>query len=249
MKFLRSLQLLCILSIATLLNPLQAEDEMSEILFLQGNDAFAKQDYDQAIQRYLQTISNGDNSPALHFNLGNAYFQKQAYGQAILHYEKSIALAPSNKDAQVNLLMAKKAAKLPTKEKSFVSSFTGLVSLTQWFTIITITFWSLIITFIAQCYWKLRPLFAKLIYTPLVVLFIASLSAIILSHNQSKRAIVLNNETPLFIAPAKSSAANTYTQQGEEVQVIKYHENYILCQTTNGTRGWAENTTIQKIWD
>ena len=58
----------------TALLSLQAQSQ-SENLFEQGNLAYNKGDYKNAISFYEKTLEMGQHSGALYFNLGNSYYK------------------------------------------------------------------------------------------------------------------------------------------------------------------------------
>jgi tetratricopeptide (TPR) repeat protein len=244
----KSKPLFAIFSLLLLSMKVWAED-LTELLFLQGNEAFAKQDYPKAIQRYQQIIQQNENSSSLHFNLGNTYFQVKQFGQAALHYEKSLAIKPNNKDAKVNLLLAKKAAGLDIEKPTLKENFIHALSISSWFFLVSLALWALLIGWIVHRFFTIRPILLKIVTPPLfLTLFLAS-AAILLSHSQSTRALAIIDETALRIAPANSSEATLYLSQAEEVIVLKTYENFLLCETKSGIRGWANAQNIGKIWD
>ena len=71
--------------------------------FEKANSAYENEQYEIAIQNYMETLSNGERSADLYYNLGNAYFKTNELGEAIWAYEQAQKLNPSDKDIQFNL--------------------------------------------------------------------------------------------------------------------------------------------------
>ena len=100
-----------VLGMMALLAPLEnsaAENNMNRDLFAQGNTAYAKGEYDQAIEYYKAALTREGYTPSLLYNLGNAYYMKNEMGQSILNYERALYLDPGNIDIEANLALARK---------------------------------------------------------------------------------------------------------------------------------------------
>ena len=78
-----------------------------ESLFLQGNEAYANENYSTAISCYDSILSNGIESSELFYNLGNCYYKTQNWANAIWNYEKALKLNPNNQNASYNLELTK----------------------------------------------------------------------------------------------------------------------------------------------
>ncbi|GHT46501.1 hypothetical protein AGMMS49965_24090 [Bacteroidia bacterium] len=73
----------------------------------EGNEAYAKGDYEQAVQHYEAALAANGESSEVYYNLGNAYYRLNRVAPAILNYERALLLNPGNKDARFNLELAK----------------------------------------------------------------------------------------------------------------------------------------------
>lgn len=74
-----------------------------ETLFRQGNDAYAKGDFETAQKAYEEILRLGVRDSRVFYNLANACFRRNEIGKAILFYEKTLKLEPSDVDARENL--------------------------------------------------------------------------------------------------------------------------------------------------
>ena len=72
--------------------------------FIQEADkAYMDDDFENALELYLQAAQEDGNSSNLYYNIGNCYYRLNMPGKAILNYERALKLDPSNKDAATNL--------------------------------------------------------------------------------------------------------------------------------------------------
>ncbi len=74
-----------------------------EMLFRQGNEAYAKGDFETAQKAYEEILRHGVHDSRVFYNLANACFRRNEIGKAILFYEKTLKFEPSDADARENL--------------------------------------------------------------------------------------------------------------------------------------------------
>ncbi len=72
-------------------------------IFRLGNEAYEKDQFEEAIAYYTTVIEHGIRNGDLFFNLANAYFRTGDFGHAILFYEKARKLRPRDPDISHNL--------------------------------------------------------------------------------------------------------------------------------------------------
>lgn len=56
-----------------------------------GNEHYAKEEYNDALEAYQNALVEEPDSPQLHFNVGNVLYRAQQYGDAIEHYRKGLS--------------------------------------------------------------------------------------------------------------------------------------------------------------
>ncbi len=96
-----------------------------------GDDAYAKGNYQQAISDYKEVLRHG-KSADVYYNLGNAYYRSDSLPQAILAYERASLLSPGDADIRFNLQFARSKTidKIaPKSEMFFVAWYRSLVNL------------------------------------------------------------------------------------------------------------------------
>ena len=77
-----------------------------DILFEQGNQAYQKGEYENAIKSYEEIVQTGFENADLYYNLGNSSFKLGQNPKAILNYERALRLRPNDEDIQFNLQIA-----------------------------------------------------------------------------------------------------------------------------------------------
>ncbi len=75
----------------------------ADSVFVQANTAYQNEDYETAIQKYMELISNDYLSADLYYNLGNAYYKTNEIGEAIWAYENAHKIKPADEDINFNL--------------------------------------------------------------------------------------------------------------------------------------------------
>lgn len=95
--------------------PLKAKDAVevdvtgkrNSQVFRLGNEAYEKDQFEEAIAYYRVVMDRGVNNGALFFNLANAYFRTGNFGNAVLFYKKAKKLSPRDPDITHNLEYAR----------------------------------------------------------------------------------------------------------------------------------------------
>lgn len=240
----------CVLTtVCALVIAIEAEAQDSpEILFSQGNEAYSREDYAQAIEFYQRAANLGESS-ALHYNLGNAYFRVDDVGRAVLHYEKALALDPANPDAIRNLAFIRESAELSEPEYGILTKFGEKLPLNIWCWMAAVTFWGVAaLTLLPRLYGG-GTLATRLLLSVCLLTLLTALVALSGYHVKSKEAVILQADTPLRVAPSPQSNEYGFLQAGEIATVEKTHQNYFFLHTTSGKTGWVLVEEIGKVWE
>jgi hypothetical protein len=83
-----------------------ASAKTPEETFNDGNDAYARGDFDAAAEAYRTVLKYGITDARVEYNLGNAAFRLGRLGEAVLHYRRAQRLAPADADIAANLELA-----------------------------------------------------------------------------------------------------------------------------------------------
>ncbi|MBR1539365.1 MAG: BatD family protein [Bacteroidales bacterium] len=83
-------------------SPAAAQEDVAG-LWQKASEAFAAQQWQNALNYYLTIEGENLQSADLYYNIGNTYFKTGDIAHAILYYEKALKLEPSHDDAAHNL--------------------------------------------------------------------------------------------------------------------------------------------------
>ena len=72
---------------------------------------YNENNFPEAIDLWKSVLERGTKNPEILYNLGNAYYRNNQIGFAIYYYESALLLAPTDKDIQYNLKLAKSKTK------------------------------------------------------------------------------------------------------------------------------------------
>ena len=209
--------------------------------FIMGNEAFKNEDYESAINYYLESLQT-EKSMEQYFNLGNAYYKIDNYGRSILNYLKALTLSPSNPEVIANL-----APEPPTMLRRFAKQFT--VNIWTW--IFVGSFWGGFgLFFLNRVYkWKWMPQNTLLLCCMTTI--ICSMIALYHYHRQKDTGVVIKKQAELRVAPSDSSNINDVLTEGTIVDADKTFRDYVFIQSYEPDKkeGWMKKSDFALVWE
>ena len=187
------------------------EGSRPDRLFNQANEAYSREDFAAAIELYRQCLPIAE-SAALHYNLANAYYEFGDTGRAVLHYEKALAIEPANPSTAANLSFVREAAELPAPSYGLATRLGKKLPVNLWGWMGAFGFWvSLALLLLPRLYSGSRAL-PGLLLCPAILVTITSGIALTGYHKISKYGVILQEDTPLRVAPSAQSNEYGYLQ-------------------------------------
>ena len=240
------------LGMMALFSPLEkteAEDNMGRDLFAQGNAAYVKGDYDQAIAHYRAALAREGYTPSLLYNLGNAYYKKNEIGQSILNYERALYLDPGNIDIEANLALARKNAGLAISEKTSWKAFFNGLTLNgwTWAGVIALCTFSLMILVNGIRPGILRRPTLKMMVCFCLLLFMAAGAGVIIQSEDLNHGVITGKNAQLLISPFDSAAASGVVKSGKVVNLADTYEGYVFIKEANGQSGWVPKDAVSAV--
>lgn len=238
------------------LTSLSANNDINQI-FIEGNNHFINQKYDNAIKKYEMIINTGYQSSELYYNLGNAYFRNNNLGHSIWSYLKSLKLNPRYKDAAYNLLIARSRImdqiKMP-KTLFFIDEYRKLkanFTLNELILVTGIFFFSFsLITFLL----KLQFLKSSFVYlcnkTLLISLIISSLVAIdvYINRKNESRGVVISQKIDAYSGPGYTQNIIIFRlNEGMIVEIKKINNDWLEIVLADGKKGWVSIDSVRII--
>ncbi|MEX0812588.1 MAG: SH3 domain-containing protein [Chitinophagales bacterium] len=226
-----------------------------EVLFEQGNKAYADKDYETAAEKYEEVLDKGFQSPELYFNLGNAYYQLNKTGPTILNYEKALKRAPDDEDIRFNLKLANLRVADRATEATDLFFFSGFKNMLvnyasdRWAKLSLIFLWLSFILFAAFLWLKKAALkrlfFFSGIFSLLLTILFLVFSLQQLNYEKSKKsAIVMVTNTYVKSSPDPESTDLFILREGVKVKVLDNIDAWVKVRFSEEKVGWIEKEKL-----
>lgn len=229
--------------------------DQKSYLFRNGNEAYQKGKYEEAISDYQQILKMGYESPELYYNLGNAYYKMHKIGPAVLYYNRALKLAPRDEDIRhnlelVNMRVVDRIPSIP--ELFYIRYFKSFQNLFGTGTLFWITaiFYMLTILFIVlallvrnrgfrkvsrQLAWAIGIVF-------LVFAFILGTKTWAQTH--TVEAVVLVPKVDVKSAPTKDGTLVFSLHEGVKVRVEQKTDGWFEIKLADGKEGWLPTRAV-----
>lgn len=232
--------------------------QSSDSIILQGNTAYTKSQWNDALELYHQVIARGEEGAALYYNTGNCYFKMQKLPEAILYFEKALRLAPYDEDIHHNLsiannLITDKIDPLPvlfyqrwwnTVLNRFTSDQWGITAV-----ILFGIFW----IFIAGYKFLHAPAHRKasfIIAIPLLIISLITFRMAYLRFNEAKNmteAIIFSPALTVKSSPDSESKDLFVIHEGTKIKITDKLGAWRKIKIANGSVGWVNQNTFKTI--
>ncbi|MGB3210657.1 MAG: tetratricopeptide repeat protein [Desulforhopalus sp.] len=222
-------------------------DTAVEKLFREGNEAYSRGDYAQAISKYEQITATAGYSPSVLYNLANSYAMSGKTGRAILNYERALRLSPSDSDIAGNLQLVKKENGLFPKESSGAERFFGLLSLNQWTALLPVSLLLFTGFMIAARKYRFSRQLSIGVGTGCLLLLCLATTGTLFRYQFFNPSVVVSPEVKLFISPFESSAPIGALQEGRLVYPQKNHGNFTYVTDETDRKGWIPSSLIESV--
>jgi tetratricopeptide (TPR) repeat protein len=227
-------------------------------LFREGNESFAKGDFQFAIQQYSAIVDAGFIHEAVYYNLGNAYFKDGQMGKAILYYEKASQIAPQDHEIRENLTLARSRIVDKVETPPPYIFFRVLRSLRDWLPLDLETILAASLFALANCTYLFRVLTKsdqrkKILSRLALAFFSVSLlvgvsNAIRIYEDGSVReAIVLGEKVDVLSGPGSDHSALFSVHEGLKVTLQSDMGEWSQIRLENGWNGWVRRNVLGLI--
>jgi len=226
-----------------------AKDHMGRDLFEQGNEAYMKGDYEQALVHYKTAMNRDGYTPSLLYNLANAYYMKKELGQAILNYERARYLDPGNADIKANLALARKNAGLITPDEASWKAFLNRLTLNgwTWAAVIALCTLSLMALVNGIRPGSLKGPAPKMMVCLCLVLFMTAGTGMVVQYRTLNRGVITVDNAELRISPFDSAATSGVVKNGKMVNLTGNYKGYVFIKGTNGQSGWIPEGAVSQV--
>ena len=216
-------------------------------LFQQGNEAYSRGDYQQAIAFYEELTALSGYSMSVLYNLANSYAHSGKIGRAVLNYQRALRLAPGDADTTGNL-------QLVSKESGLFA--TDLTTTEKFFQFFDLHHWALFFLFllVLLTLFQALPSRYRLPGKTGIWLRLACLSLLLLSgiaaavrYRDFNPSVVIEADARLLISPFSSASSVGAIQEGRLVYPLKNHGLFTYIRDETNRHGWIATTSIEAV--
>lgn len=216
-------------------------------LLQEGNEAYSRNDYGQAISKFEQIIDTKGYSAAVLYNLANSYALSGQIGKAVLNYERALRLYPSDSDISGNLELVKKENGLFPKEPTRAERFFNLLSVNQWTAGILLS----LILITVFCITALKYPFSRQLNigfrASCLLIFGMAITGVFFTYQSFNPSVVISPEVKMFVSPFESSATIGTLQEGKKVYPHKLHGDFSYITDETDRKGWVHSSGIEAV--
>lgn len=226
--------------------------------FAEGNEAYKRADYQQAIAAYTSILDAGYENADLYYNLGNAYYRTEQYGLAILNYERSLRLKPNFIEAQQNLALANARTEdkiTPLPEFLLARWWRALVNLftfSGWLVVILVVG---VLAMAAAFLFRFHPLYGwrkggLIALIVLGILFIVSVCCAVHAgyrYSHRDRAVVTQPMAVVKGSPDEGGVDKIILHEGTTLYIDETLDGWHKIHLADGNTGWLPSEEITVI--
>ncbi|MFO0594281.1 MAG: tetratricopeptide repeat protein [Myxococcaceae bacterium] len=232
----------------------QFTPQEAQAIFVEGNDAYYKGEYDNAEARYQKLIDAGLGGPDVYFNLGTCHLAQGHLGPAILWLERAARLADDD-DINANLAMARQrqvdqvigaeATTIPFTQRVADSIDERLVSIA-----FLATWWlGFVLVWLAWRRETARVLVGLLAAALLVVGGVLGAALAITAHVHAtvEEAIVMPESARVREFPGDTARVSFEVHAGLKVRIMEVSGRYARVRLPNALEGWTERESVETL--
>jgi tetratricopeptide (TPR) repeat protein len=245
-RFLRAGFMICILTILAGNAFCAGSDTELQIRLENGNVAFSKGNFKEAITVYRELIYDYGFSPELLHNLANSYTADGRNGKAILNYLRGLRIAPGDDDLRADLALIRKQVGLFNDEQSLPERFFGYYDMNQWLirALIGYILLTLLLAVSVRLHQKKGVFSCCFIIAGLII---ACCAGAYVQQQKWNGGVIIQPETRLLLSPFKEAASNGSLIEGTLVYSQKKHNDYHYVHDETGRSGWIPSSSFEPI--
>ena len=233
-----------------------AGKEETRSLFLQGNENYANEKFEEAIADYEKAANLGFESGELYYNLGNAYFKYGSLGKATLNYMRAKRLMPQDADLKSNLSYARSLIKgggarsgriWPLRMFFGMADSLGLDKATKIGTVFYFILAGLLIAFII--FKRFRSVLIYLIIPAALVtaLFISLFVELYREEFYRKKAVIITKSADAKFEPFIGATTFFILAEGEDLYVIDSDKDWLKIRRIDGKQAWIKKADVEFV--
>lgn len=223
--------------------------ESENQLLQQGNEAYSRKAYDQAIARYEELTDRAGFSASVLFNLANSYAQTGKIGLAVLNYERALRLDPGDSDISGNLELVRKESGLFAGEFSGAERFFRILELNRWTQLILLGLILFTLFRLVGLRYRFSGKVGGVIASACLLLLCLGVAGTVYRSRYFNPAVVIAPDARMLISPFASAASIGAIQEGRLVFPEKEHGDFAYVTDETRRKGWIPRNSIIPVID
>ncbi|MDX2011917.1 MAG: SH3 domain-containing protein [Myxococcaceae bacterium] len=226
----------------------------AQALFVEANDAYYRQDYKAAIEKYERLLQAGRGGPDVLFNLGTAHLASNELGPAMLYLTRAQRLS-NDDDIAAQLAVAQQRQVDQVVGANEAVPFLERVARAINEPIVTVafisTFW---LAFVLTVLWLRREPGRRLalgLVTAVVSVAAVTLGAGVATHawvaHSVSEAVVMAATAPAREAPSDNGRVSFEVHAGLLVRVMEDTGRFVRIRLPNALEGWVEKGQVTSL--
>ena len=225
-------------------------------LFQLGCKQYAQQEYEEALNSFVQLSRMGE-SASLFYNIGNCYYRLDSLGKALAYYERALRIDPTDKDIQRNIdvVRAQTIDNIEIENDGFfnhmIDGISSVWSSNAW-AVLSVVFWGILLfsigAYLVAPAEKLRRC-AVLLSVFSVICFVCAVffSRWQMSRQEENSEAVVIKTAEVKSSPEKLSKSVLLLHDGTKVVVTDSLNDFFEIKMNNNSRGWVLKSDVEVI--
>lgn len=239
---------LCLLAFLWL-PAISAAGAAEDTLLQQGNEAYSRGNYEEAIAGYEQLIDQAGFSAPVLYNLANSYALAGKTGMAVLNYERALRLAPGDSDISGNLDLVRKERGLFAGDATFAERVFRLLHPDQWALLILLALVLFTLFRLAALKVRFSGKISGTVTVFCLLVLVFGAAGTFFRHRHFNPAVVVVPDGRLLVSPFPSAASVGAIQEGRLVYPDKEYGDFVHVTDETRRKGWLPRKSVIHVVD
>lgn len=236
-------------------------------LISKADSAYNVDNYEDALQLYLQAAQNGADDNLL-YNIGNTYYRLNHLGKAVLYYERALKVNPTNSDAKLNLefVNTKTIDEISDNKGSFISNTLTTIAtyfMANTWAVIALVVFLLMLSAVAAYLFSGNIMLRKTGFFGGIILFFILIIAICFAFYSA--SLVNSHDEAVIVSPSTILSTKPRAPQNRNEEAMLLHEGtkviildsintwdangnrWYDVSIDNNHRAWIKDADIERI--
>ena len=242
--------MILLLIMLTQITPSQSE------LWEQANQAYADEDYRNALSSYHLLLDQGIENGLLYYNMGNTYFKLGDIGRSALYYYKAQKLRPGDEDIQHNLSLVNQVRVDPVideEQDRFLRSVDRMLYRLPYSVFFVLSALGILVAFALSLVAIFRAEFNRSLGYVLVISALVGVLSLTIASIQYRHmtrddfGVIVAERVDMLSGPSKKETTIYSIHAGIRCQILDEANGWYRIRLANGYNGWIPSGRLQRI--